>query len=94
MAAEQSGDMHAGRSQVYMYMCKQLRQVYIRCLVLNTHKSTSGLLCINIAHIILNFALFIAIMYYRQAVQLDPDVEFKAYRKPAKNGIIIIIINY
>ena len=32
VAAEQSGDMHAGRSQVYMYMCKQLRQVYIRCL--------------------------------------------------------------
>ena len=27
-------------------------------------------------------------MYYRQAVQLDPDVEFKAYRKPAKNGTI------
>ena len=31
-------------------------------------------------------------MYYRQAVQLDPDVEFKAYRKPAKNGIIIITL--
>jgi hypothetical protein len=31
--------------------------------------------------------IFTAIMYYRQAVQLDPDVEFKAYRKPAKNGI-------
>ena len=33
VAAEQSGDMHAGRSQVYMYMYKQLlRQFYIRCL--------------------------------------------------------------
>ena len=27
-------------------------------------------------------------MYYRQAVQLDPDVEFKAYRKTAKNSIV------
>ena len=46
--------------------------------------------------LLLNLVSFIiAIMYYRQAVQLDPDVEFKAYRKPAKNGtIIIIIINY
>ena len=30
----------------------------------------------------------IAIMYYRQAVQLDPDIEFKAYRKPAKNSTL------
>ena len=31
-------------------------------------------------------------MYYRQAVQLDPDVEFKAYRKTAKNGTITNIV--
>ena len=60
--------------------CQEL--VYTRMNVLATY-------CVIYVLCIIVFCVsYTAIMYYRQAVQLDPDVEFKAYRTTAKNGMV------
>lgn len=91
VAAEQSGDMHAG---IYLLVSR-------KCMI---HRSITYLpallLCIStvfVYHYCLPMGCTtcvcvsapIAIMYYRQAVQLEPDIEFRVCGKepPAqKNG--------